>query len=113
MWVQQVAQVIFAHLWLALGVPVSIVLNALARATAKRISTDATISSGRAEDQWLKELGVPASERRRLAIARVERNIGARPPDGPGHRGAPGRRRAAQTQRREIGPLWSWSKPVT
>lgn len=72
----QVAEWIYRHVWLVLGIPVSIVLNAPARAAAKRIRTSSTIRCGRAVDQWLREMGVPARERRRLAIARVERDLG-------------------------------------
>ena len=70
----EVALAIGEHTWpLALGIPASIVLTALARAAAERIRTSTTICCGKAEDRWLKEMGVPARERRRRAVRRIDR----------------------------------------
>ena len=74
----QIGQWIYEHLWLALGFPVSIVLSALARAAAERIRTSTTIRCGKAEHQWLKDLGVPAGERRKRAIDRIDRDRASR-----------------------------------
>jgi hypothetical protein len=77
----QVAQAIFGHLWLALGalgIPVSIVLNAMARAVAERIRTSTSIACGNAEDQWLKDLGVSAADRCKRAIERLDRDRASR-----------------------------------
>jgi hypothetical protein len=76
----QFAEWINGHVWWVLGIPVSIVLNALARAVAQRIRTFTRIRCDKAEDQGLKELGVPAQERRRLTIARAERDLNLRDP---------------------------------
>lgn len=76
----QVAQWIYGHAWWVLGIPVSIVLNALARSAALRIRTSTRFRCDKAEDQGLKELGVPAGERRKLALDRVERDPNRHPP---------------------------------
>jgi hypothetical protein len=84
-WVGQVASAISGHVWLALWYPVSVVLNALARAVARvfnerarsraeEIRTSTTIASIKAEDELLKDLDFSATVRRKRAIERLDRD---------------------------------------
>jgi vacuolar-type H+-ATPase subunit H len=64
--------------WLALWYPVAIVLNALARSQAEKIRTSTTIACIKAEDELLKSLRFSATERRKRAIERLDRDRASR-----------------------------------
>ena len=69
MW-RGLAQWLFEHVWLA---PVPPGIWYLQR--TRTLRTVATVVRGEVRDRWLRTKGVPASERRKLAVDAVRRDL--------------------------------------
>jgi hypothetical protein len=66
----QVVQALIEHVWLA---PLPPALWYLRRTRVARAAV--TVVSGEIRDRWLRAKGVPATERRKLAVDAVRRDL--------------------------------------
>lgn len=70
MWVQQVAQTLIEHVWLA---PLPPALWYLRRTRIARAAV--TVISGEIRDRWLRAKGVPEATRHELAVDAAKRDL--------------------------------------